>query len=218
MAGVCVNISHTRARFAVSARTSHNVPIENILQTTGHIGNDKTAGTAWLNRAETASADIDLCDLWELVVEEDEIWHLNELAELHDNQMPTPEHMSAFLVALETSIYFDAEGRGFRAVDRAEVSHRLEMVARDKEREAEREAFLKWLQFQGTGKDDWIDRLKDVAIYDKQSKHAHWLERMAGEIISARKAFDRLVAEDILDRHAFVELMREDVPLNFPTY
>ena len=216
MAGVCVNISHTRARFAVSARTSHNVPIENILQTTGHIGNDKTAGTAWLNRAEATSADIDLYDLWELVVEEDEIWHLDELAELHDNYTPTSEHLSAFLVALETSIYFDAEGRGFRAVDRTEVSHRLEMVARDKEREAEREVFLKWLQFQGTGKDDWIDRLKDVALHDKQSKHAHWLERMAGETISARKAFDRLVAEGILDRHAFVELMREDVPLDFP--
>ena len=216
MAGVCVNISHTRARFAVSARTSHNVPIENILQTTGHIGNDKTAGAAWLNRAETTSADIDLCDLWELVVEEDEIWHLNELAELYYNNTPTSEHMSAFLVALETSIHFDAEGRGFCAVDRTEVSHRLEVIARGKEREAEREAFLKWLQFQGTGNDDWINRLKDVAIYGEQSKYAHWLERMAGETLSARKAFDRLVAEGVWDQHAFVELMREDIPLNFP--
>ncbi len=216
MAGVCVNISHTRARFAVSTRTSHNVPIENILQTTGQIGNDKTAGTTWLNRAEATSADIDLCDLWELVVEEDEIWDLNELAELHYNHTPTSEQMSAFLVALETSIHFDAEGRRFRATDPAEVDHRLEMVARDKEREAEREAFLKWLKFQGTGKDDWINRLKDIAIYGEQSKYAHWLERMAGETISARKAFDRLVAEGVWDQHAFVELMREDIPLNFP--
>ena len=216
MAGVCVNISHTRARFAVSLRTSHNVPLENILQTTGHIGNDKSAGAVWLNRAETTSADIDLCDLWELVVEENEIWHLNELAELYYNNTPTSEHMSAFLVALETSIHFDAEGRGFRAVDRSEVSHRLEVVARGKEREAEREAFLKWLQYKGTSKDDWIDRLKDVAIYGDQSKYAHWLERMTGETISARKAFDRLVAEGVWDQHAFVELMREDIPLNFP--
>ena len=216
MAGVCVNISHTRARFAVSARTSHNVPIENILQTTGHIGNDKTAGAAWLNRAEVTSTDIDLCDLWELVVEEDEIWSLNELAELYHNNTPTSEHMSAFLVALETSAHFDAEGRGFRAVDRTEVCHRLEVVARGKEREAEREAFLKWLQFQGTGNDEWIDRLKDVALHGEQSKYAHWLERMAGETLSARKAFDRLVAEGVWDQHAFVELMREDIPLNFP--
>ncbi len=216
MAGVCVNISHTRARFAVSTRTSHNVPIENILQTTGQIGNDKTAGTTWLNRAEATSTDIDLSDLWELVVEEDEIWDLNELTELYYNHTPTSEQMSAFLVALETSVLFDAEGRRFRAVDRSEVSHRLEMVARDKEREAEREAFLKWLEFQGTGKDDWINRLKDIAIYGEQSKYAHWLERMAGETISARKAFDRLVAEGVWDQHAFVELMREDIPLNFP--
>ncbi len=216
MAGVCVNISHTRARFAVSARTSHNVPIENILQTTGHIGNDKTAGATWLNRAEATSTDIDLCDLWELVVEEDEIWYLNELAELYYNNPPTSEYLSAFLVALETSAYFDAEGRGFRAADRTEVRHRLDIVARGKAREAERETFVKWLAFQGTGKDEWVDRLKDVAIYGDQSKHAHWLERMAGETVSARKAFDRIVAEGILDRHAFVELMREDVPLNFP--
>lgn len=216
MAGVCVNISHTRARFAVSARTSHNVPLENILQATGHTGNDKTAGTAWLNRAETTSADIDLCDLWELVVEEDEIWNLNELAELYYNHTPTSEHISAFLVALETSTYFDAEGRGFRAVDRSEVSHRLEIVARGKEREAEQEAFLKWLQYKGASNDDWIDRLKDVALHGEQSKYARWLERMAGETISARKAFDRLVAEGVWDQHAFVELMREDIPLNFP--
>ena len=216
MAGVCVNISHTRARFAVSARTSHNVPLENILQTTGHIGNDKSAGAAWLNCAETSSADIDLCDLWELVLEENEIWHLNELTELYYNHMPTSEQLSAFLVSLETSTYFDAEGRGFRAVDRSEVSHRLEMIARGKEREAEREAFLKWLQYKGTGKDDWIERLKDIAIYGDQSKYAHWLKRLTGETISARKAFDRLVAEGILDQHTFVELMREDIPLNFP--
>ena len=117
MAGVCVNISHTRARFAVSARASHNVPLENILQTTGHIGNDKSAGAACLNQAEATSIDIDLCDLWELVEEENEIWRLNEMAELYYNNAPTSEQMSAFLVALETSAHFDAEGRGFRAVD-----------------------------------------------------------------------------------------------------
>lgn len=216
MAGVCINISHTRARFAISARTSHNVPIENILQTTGQIGNDKTAGTAWFNRAEATSADIDLWELWELLVEENEIWHLNELAELYYDQTPTSEQMSAFLVALETSTHFDAEGRDFRATDRAEVNRRQELIARDKEREAEREAFLKWLQLQGTGKDEWIERVKDVALHGDQSKYAHWLERMTGEPISTRKAFDRLVAEGVWDQHAFVELMREDIPLNFP--
>ena len=216
MAGVCVNISHTRARFAVSVRASHNVPLENILQTTGHIGNDKSAGAAWLNQAEATSIDIDLCDLWELVEEENEIWRLNELAELYYNNAPTSEQMSAFLVALETSAHFDAEGRGFRAVDPAEVDHRLELVARDKEREAEREAFLKWLQFQGTCKDGWIERLKDVALYGDQSKYAHWLKRMTGQAISVRKAYDRLVAEGVWDRHVFVELIREDISPHFP--
>ena len=83
LAGVCVNISHTRARFAVSAKTSLNVPLENILQPTGRVGRDKSAGKAWFKRAERASAAMDLRELWELIVEEDEGWHLRELAELY---------------------------------------------------------------------------------------------------------------------------------------
>ena len=216
-AGVCVNVSHTRARFAVSARTSLNVPIENILQTTGHIGRDKSAGMAWFTRAEAASADIDLCEIWELVAEEDEVWHLSELAELYYNHAPASAHMSAFLIALETSVYFDAEDRGFRAVDRAEVDLRLEMVARAEEREAERERFLKWFHNRGgCAEAEWIDRVRDVALYGAQSKYARMLERMAGEPISARRAYERIVAEGVWDQHAFVELMREDFDLNFP--
>lgn len=216
MAGVCVNISHTRARFAVSARTSLNVPIENILQATGHIGRDKSAGVAWFKRAEAASADIDLGELWELVAEEDEVWHLSELAELYGDPAPTAERLSAFLIALETGVYFDAEAGGFRAVDRAEVDNRLEMIALAEAREAERERFLAWLNGAGPGDAEWLNRLKDVALYGGQSKYARTLERMAGEPISVRRAYDRIVAEGLWDEHAFVELMREDFDLDFP--
>lgn len=216
LAGVCVNISHTRARFAVSAKTSLNVPLENILQTTGHVGQDKSAGKAWFKRAEAASAAMDLRELWELIVEEDEGWHLRELAELYYAHAPTPEQMSAFLIALETSVYFDAAGRRFHAANRVEVDRRLKMAALAKEREAERERFLAWLNGSGQGDADWLDRLKDVALYGGQSRYAPWLERRAGQSISARRAYGRVVAEGLWDEHAFVELMREDFDLDFP--
>ncbi len=222
MAGMCVNVSHTRARFAVSERASLNVPLENILHATGHIGTDKAAGVAWLDRAKDASADIDLCEIWELVEEEDEVWHMNELAELYYDHAPASEQTSAFLVALETSAYFDAEGRGFRAVDRAEVERRLKIVARAEARETEREAFLTWLNgcrtctpLQGV-RDEWIEQVKDVALYGEQSRYAPHLERMAGEAISARRAYDRIAAEGVWDPHAFIDLMREDISLSFP--
>ena len=216
LAGVCVNLSHTRARFAVSAKTSLNVPIENILQATGQIGRDKSAGAAWFKRAEAASADVDLRELWELVAEENEVWPLRELADLYCDHAPTAERLSAFLIALETSVYFDAEACGFRAADRAEVDNRLEMIALAEARTAERERFLAWLNGSGQGDAEWMDRLKDVALYGTQSEYARALQRLAGEPISARRAYDRIVAEGLWDRHDFVELMREDFDLDFP--
>ena len=90
------------------------------------------------------------------------------------------------------------------------------MAALAKAREAERERFLAWLNGSGQGDADWMDRLKDVALYGGRSRYAPWLERMAGESISARRAYLRVVAKGLWDEHAFVELMREDFDLDFP--
>ena len=218
MAGVCVNASRTKARFAVSSKESLNVPLENILQTTGQPGGDKAAGKVWLGQAETASRDIDLSELWELVQEDGGAWTSDDLAELYYNQPPTPAQASAMLVALEVGDYFDVEGRRFCAVDPEELERRLEVATRAEERAAERDAFLQW--FTSDAKADnaeWINRVKDVVLQGDQSVQLQWLERMVGEPVSVRRAFDRLVVEGVWDPHAFVELMREDLPLAFPS-
>ena len=214
MAGVCVNASHTKARFAISSRESLNVPLENIVYKTGEIGKDKAAGAQWLARAEADGGQVDVSELWELVREEEGVWTLNDLAELYFGDEPAAAQISALLVILETGDYFDAEGRGFRAVDEAEIERRLVLLARAEEREAERAEFIKWFQGkQPAPNAEWIARVKDAALNGEQIQ---WLERMMGEVVSARGAFDRLVIEGIWDQHTFVELMREELPLVFP--
>ncbi|MDP6038337.1 MAG: ribonuclease catalytic domain-containing protein, partial [Candidatus Latescibacteria bacterium] len=216
MAGVCINTSHSKARVAVSSRESLNVPLENIVHKTGTIGKDKKAGAKWLARAEAEGEHIDVFELWELVREEEGIWILNDLAELYFGDEPETAQISALLMALEVGDYFDAQGRGFQAVDEVEVERRLALVARAEERETERVEFVKWFNGKEPAQNaEWITRVKDVALNGEQSAQKQWLERMMGEGVSARRAFERLVVEGSWDQHVFVELMREEMPLVF---
>ncbi len=218
MAGVCLNASRSKVRFALSPKESVNVPFENVLLLTGQMASEKVAGQAWFENAERESAHIHLAETWELVREEEDSWALWDLADLVYGDSPTPGQVAALLMALDRGDYFEADGRLFRPLDETRVFERLAAIEREREREGERARFQAWFAHGDLVSADaqWIERLKDVALLGEQSVHARWFERLLGDTLTDRQAFDRLVGLGVWSPHIFLDLLREGVPVVFP--
>jgi exoribonuclease II len=216
MAGVCLQVSRTKVRFAVSTKESVNVPLENVVLPTEQIAESKNKAIAWLKGIEKISEELQLDELWSLVSEEEGIWSVDELAGLYFSDDANVEQLATFVVALERGDYFESEGPGFRALDPKTIAEREANAQKEEEREAERLEFVDWFT-KGLGdvKEGWIARIQDVAIHAENSSETRWLDRMMGEAVSPKRAFDLLVKLGIWERDVFLDLVREAVETEF---
>jgi len=69
LAGVCLQVSRTKVRFAVSSKESVSVPLENMLLPTEQMAESKNEASKWQELMEKESQDIGLEELWTLVSE-----------------------------------------------------------------------------------------------------------------------------------------------------
>jgi exoribonuclease II len=216
LAGVCLEASRTKVRFAISAKESVNVPLENVLLPTEKIAVSKQEAIKWQAQVEDESQAIHLDELWALIAEEEGLWSFDDLAGLYFSRDPGPQERATFVLALERGDYFYPEGRAYRPQSPETISERVALAHKEEEREADRLRFAAWLT-EGQGEPDgaWITRLQDVVIHGEQSGEVRWLERMAGGPVAPRQAFNRLVAHGIWDRHVFLDLTREAIAVEF---
>lgn len=222
MAGVCLSSSGGKARFATARRETVITPVRNVLLCTGDTAGDWTRAAEWMTRAEDESEGIDLVDAWELVRDETDVWTVDGLADLYFGGEPTTSQLAALLVQLEQNLYFEAErrGGGYRALSEEEVLARRGAVVRQEARNEERAGFRRWLRDCGEESPEivggWVDRLKDYVLYRERSVHAGWVERMAGAPVDPLFVFNRLVNDGIWEPDEHLDLIRAEVPVEFP--
>ncbi len=223
MAGVCLSAQGGKVRFATGRKETVNTPAGNVLLGTGETAADWTAAAAWMSRAQAESEGLDLEDTWELVRDDADVWTVDGLADLYFGGDVTPEQRAALLVHLEQSLYFDAEkrGGGYRALSEEAVQARQAAARREAERLEEKTRFQRW--FHECGEDPpefrggWVDRLKDYVLRGDTSVHAGWLERMADARVDVRPVFDRLVRDGVWGPDEHLDLIRAEVPVDFPS-
>ncbi len=219
--GVCVSVERGKARFATSAKETVNVPVANVLLATGAIVEDRRGAAAWWSQAEVEGAEIDLQEVWDLVRDEGEAWQAEDLAGFYFGDEVTPVQMAALLVYLEESLYFEANGKGYRPLSEAEVAQRREAEDREKARAEERALFQEWFREGEEGAapadlDSWLERLKDYTLYGDRSASAGWVGRMLEAQVNPQQVFDRLVAIGVWGADEHLDLIREGVPTEFP--
>ncbi|MDA0745173.1 MAG: RNB domain-containing ribonuclease [bacterium] len=222
LAGVCLAREKGKARFAVSAKEAVNVPLENVLLTTGQVSADAGVAEAWMARAEADGAPFDLIEVWDLVREEGTVWQLAELAEFYFQDGVAPEHLGALLMHLEACDYFERNEAGYRARDEAEVEQKREEKVREAAREEEKTLFQRWFlqeeemdNLEGH-RERWIEALKDYVLYGESSTYARSLERLAGQRVDDRRAFQHLVKVGAWESDVHLELVRKEVRVHFP--
>jgi exoribonuclease-2 len=216
LAGVCLQVSRTKVRFAVSSKESVSVPLENMLLPTEQMAESKNEASKWQELMEKESQDIGLEELWTLVSEEEGVWSFEELAGLYFSDEVSPQQQATFVLALERGDYFQPDGRGFRALDAETIAVRGAETQKEEAREVDRLEFVSWFTT-GLGEPEagWISRIQDVVLNGEHSKETRWLERMMGEAVTPKRAFDRLVTQGIWDRHVFLDLSREAIETQF---
>ena len=222
MAGVCLSSRGGKLRFATGRKESVITPVENVLLSTGETADDWTGAAEWMSRAEQGSEAIDLEDAWELLRDDADVWTVDELADLHFGGNVTADQRAALLVHLEQNLYFEAErrGDGYRALSEEEVRARQAAVVRQAARLEERDRFRRWLhectEEPPESVDGWVDRLKDYVLRHERSVHADWVERMAGARVDPHTVFNRLVRDGVWGPDEHLDLIRADVPVDFP--
>ena len=223
MAGVCLSSRGGKVRFATARKETVNTPVQNVLLCTGETAGNWTAAAEWMARAEEKSEAIDLEDAWELVRDDADVWTVDGLADLHYGEDVSPDQLAALLVYLEQSLYFEAERRGvgYRALSEDEVRTRRAVARRQAERVEEKARFQRWFEENLEDSQEyvggWIDRLKDYVLHGEKSVHSGWVERMTGGRPDSRAAFNRLVREGLWDPDEHLDLIRSEVPVEFPS-
>ena len=111
-------------------------------------------------------------------------------------------------------------GDGYRALSEEEVRARQAAVVRQAARVEERARFRRWLhecrEEPTESVEGWVDRLKDYVLRHERSVHADWVERMAGARVDPHTVFNRLVRDGVWGPDEHLDLIRADVPVDFP--
>jgi exoribonuclease II len=221
LAGVCVSSGKGKVRLTPDGQGPMNVPAENILLATGvRAGSPKAAAALW-EKAEAGAEELDLSEVWDLVRDETDVWGLEELAELCYGEDATMDARASLLLRLESGDWFAAAETGYRPLTAAELDERKEAAGREAERQARQELFENWFRGKGAAdlddalQADWVSRLKDYVLHGPTSAHARWVERMAGQPVSQRKCFDRVVHTGAWSPHEHLDLYRDEVPTEF---
>lgn len=220
--GMCSSLGEDKIRFSVSMKGTVNVPIANILLSTGKIVGDWEEAAIWWSNENVQFSEIDLLELWNLVLNEEEDWQAEDLAELYFGDRVRPIQVAAMLVALEDSAYFEHGKNGYRPFTEIEVTKRQELQSRQKARVEEQTLFQKWFREWKDMKnvpnevESWIERLKDYVLFGDQSTHHKWVGRMCEGPVTTWEIFDWLAKFGVWEVDEHLDLIREGVSTDFP--
>ncbi len=182
-------------------------------------------------RRQELEAQIDIPELWELTLDEQEVWSPWDLAGLVFPGEPTPDHEASVIRAvIDDHTYFKFRDGLIHVMPRLVVERLLEQRAREAERLKKLIAGGKWLESLWKGeaeiddvlKEDqayWINAIKDVCLKGDESRfyqEVNVLFRQAG-IAGKVSFFDTLVKAGIWQEDENLEILKNEVETEFST-
>ena len=181
-------------------------------------------------RRSELESRIDIPELWELTLDEQEVWSPSDLAGLAFSEEITPDHEAAVIRAvIDDHTYFKFRDGSIHVMPRLVVERLLEQRAREAERLKKLVAGGRWLE--SLWQDDlenldvaeqdrqyWIDAIKDVCLKGDESRfyqEVNVLFRQAG-IAGKVSLFDTLVKAGVWAEDENLEILRNEVETDFP--
>lgn len=178
-------------------------------------------------RREALQREINLEELWELVVGEQETYTVEELAELWFGAAVTPDQVAALGRALFADrFFFKYKGGVWMPFASETVANLQEKHRRELEREQELQTAAAWLKAAWEGQEitdpAWrnrlVARLREMAIHGPEAPHydegKEYLER--ARIFKPETPFRLLVRLGVFQEDENLDLYRLEVPQDFP--
>ena len=181
---------------------------------------------AWLAEAERLSAELDVAEAWDLVVEDVPGLTLEDLEGLACPQPFTEMQQAALLLGLFTADIqlFAAEPPNLRPRSRDDVSRQVARLEEQQRSAVEEGQFASWLAGSTSGEltprqQQWLEMVVDYVAEGDSSNAARaakgWLRILGGGPDQRQTGFDALVARSVFDPDEFLTLRRLRVPSSF---
>ncbi len=179
-------------------------------------------------RRERLKEEIDLAELWEVVVDEAEEISPEELAEIYFGEGVDDDQVAAIIRAvLEDRLYFRFREGNILVHSREEVERLKEARRKEAERLARREEGAAWLSallakkdfsIRPEIKDYWLKAIRDYFLFGEEARHARETRDLLSRVGINRpgKIFEVLVSTGVFEEDENVELLRFEVREDFP--
>ncbi len=180
-------------------------------------------------RRQKLESQIDIPELWELTLDEQEIWSPRELTGLAFPGEPTPDQEAAVIRAvIDDHTYFKFREGLIHVMPRLVVERLLEQRAREAERLKKLIAGGRWLEALLEGNPDrgdiveqdkayWINAIKDVCLKGDESRFYQEVNVLFRQVGIAGKVsfFDALVKAGVWDEDENLEILKNEVETQF---
>ncbi len=179
---------------------------------------------------QALESEVNIPELWELSIDEQEVWDPSELAGLAFHGETTPDHEAAVIRAvIDDHTYFKFREGSIHVMSRLVVDRLLKQRAREAERLKKLVIGSRWLEgllgdnsdasdVPDSEKEYWINAIKDVCLKGDESafyQEVNVLFRQAGASGSI-SFFDIMVKAGVWTKDENLELLRNDVQEGFP--
>ena len=179
-------------------------------------------------RREKLKEEIDLEELWEVVVDDAEEMSPEELAEVYFGEGVDDDQVAAVIRAvLDDRLYFRFREGNIHIHSREEVERLKEARRKEAERLARREEGAAWLSALIQKKDHpvreeikkyWLKAIRDYFLFGEEARGARETKELLSRVGVSRpgKIFEILVETGVFEEDENVELLRFEVREEFP--
>ena len=218
----------SRVSVALDAKRQARIPHDRILLTTGLVVGAEEEAEGFREQCHALSSDVELSEVWEVVLDEPAPMGLESLAELHWGSAPDAAHLVAVLLHLEEgSDYFIRGEDGYTPRPRESVAEVQARRRREEENAKAEEALMRSLSEgelpggMAPKERELLEHLRGYAVhgddYTRSAVARRLLEGLAattGDL--QQRSFDLLVGAGVFTADEPLELHRAEISAHYP--
>ncbi len=223
----CIALERDRVRIAVSRNREARLTVDRVALATGVSAASPEAEDEFRLRVDKALADIDLAEVWDVVEADGGTISLDDIAELHWEDLPDTAHRVAMLLYLEREgLYFVRDDDAYAPRPRKSVEETLERRRREAENDQAAQELADCLRDGGLPSDPsghqkaLLAHLRGFAVhgdsYTRSAPARSLLDMVGGPSKDyQRLAFETLVDVGVLTADQPLELERAGIDIEF---